>query len=261
MDGYQFEYQCAEILKRNGFSRVQVTQSSGDQGVDIIARKHRKKYGIQCKYYSYPVGNKAVQEAYAGANFYDCDKAMVMTNLTFTRAATELAEKLEVELWDHCPTTRYYSLLFKLMSLMNIVFFLYGILLLFFIQNKDTFSFHLPGGVLLGVLLVAASVFGFLGWRFVLCNLAAGSIYLYLSLHTVLLPAITSAAYSDSLFIACLLAGGAQTALTRSPCCLLVAYASFPPVLSSYCTTQKSPGIKLSGAFCVYLVLTYSALD
>lgn len=117
MDGYQFEYQCAEILQRNGFSRVQVTQSSGDQGVDIIARKHRKKYGIQCKYYSYPVGNKAVQEAYAGANFYDCDKAMVMTNLTFTRAATELAEKLEVELWDHCPTTRYYSLLFKLMSL------------------------------------------------------------------------------------------------------------------------------------------------
>ena len=90
-----------------------------------------------------------------------------------------------------------YSLLFKLMSLMNIVFFLYGILLLFFIQNKDTFSFHLPGGVLLGVLLVAASVFGFLGWRFVLCNLAAGGIYLYLSLHTVLLPAITSAAYSD----------------------------------------------------------------
>ena len=78
MDGYQFEYQCAEILKRNGFSRVQVTQSSGDQGVDIIAHKHRKKYGIQCKYYSYPVGNKAVQEAYAGANFYDCDRAMVM---------------------------------------------------------------------------------------------------------------------------------------------------------------------------------------
>ena len=191
MDGYQFEYQCAEILKRNGFSRVQVTQSSGDQGVDIIAHKHRKKYGIQCKYYSYPVGNKAVQEAYAGANFYDCDKAMVMTNLTFTRSATELAQKLEVELWDHCPTTRYYSLLFKLMSLMNIVFFLYGILLLFLLQNKSTVPFSLPGDFLTGTLLVAASVFGFLGWRFVLCNLAAGGIYLYLSLHTVLLPRST----------------------------------------------------------------------
>lgn len=143
------------------------------------------------------VGNKAVQEAYAGANFYDCDRAMVMTNLTFTRAATELAEKLEVELWDHCPTTRYYSLLFKLMSLMNIVFFLYGILLLFLMQNKNMFPIQLPGDFLIGALLVAASVFGFLGWRFVLCNLAAGGIYLYLSLHTVLLPAITNAAYSD----------------------------------------------------------------
>ena len=122
---------------------------------------------------------------------------MVMTNLTFTRSATELAQKLEVELWDHCPTTRYYSLLFKLMSLMNIAFFLYGILLLFLLQNKSTVPFSLPGDFLTGTLLVAASVFGFLGWRFVLCNLAAGGIYLYLSLHTVLLPAINNAAYSD----------------------------------------------------------------
>lgn len=80
---------------------------------------------------------------------------------------------------------------------MNIVFFLYGILLLFFIKNKTTFPIQLPGDFLIGSFLVAASVFGFLGWRFVLCNLAAGGIYLYLSLHTILLPAITSAAYSD----------------------------------------------------------------
>ena len=128
MDGYQFEYQCAAILKRKHFSKIEVTKSSGDQGVDIIAYKHRKKYGIQCKYYTYPVGNKAVQEAYAGANFYDCDKAMVMTNTTFTRSASELAEKLEVELWANCPTSRYYSVPFKLMGLINIVLFIYGIL-------------------------------------------------------------------------------------------------------------------------------------
>ena len=88
MDGYEFEYQCAKILKRKHFSKIKVTQSSGDQGIDIIAFKHRKKYGIQCKYYTHPVGNKAVQEAYAGANFYDCDKAVVMTNITFTKSAT-----------------------------------------------------------------------------------------------------------------------------------------------------------------------------
>ena len=55
MDGYQFEEQCAIILKRKHFSKIEVTKSSGDQGVDIIAFKHRKKYGIQCKYYTYPV--------------------------------------------------------------------------------------------------------------------------------------------------------------------------------------------------------------
>ena len=52
MDGYQFEEQCAIILKRKHFSKIEVTKSSGDQGVDIIACKHRKKYGIQCKYYT-----------------------------------------------------------------------------------------------------------------------------------------------------------------------------------------------------------------
>ena len=91
MDGLQFEHRCAELLRYRGFHKVTVTKGSGDQGVDILAKKNGIKYGIQCKYYSYPVGNKAIQEAYAGAVFYDCDKAMVMTNSTFTRAAWELA--------------------------------------------------------------------------------------------------------------------------------------------------------------------------
>ena len=69
MDGHEYEYACAQYLKRNGFTKVQVTKASGDQGIDIIATKE-KKYGIQCKYYSGAVGNKAVQEAYAGSKFY-----------------------------------------------------------------------------------------------------------------------------------------------------------------------------------------------
>lgn len=196
MDGYQFEYQCAAILKRKHFSKIEVTKSSGDQGVDIIAYKRRKKYGIQCKYYTYPVGNKAVQEAYAGANFYDCDKAMVMTNTTFTRSATELAEKLEVELWANCPTSRYYSVPFKLMGLMNIILFIYGLLKLL----SPQYSFiHLPFTVdhaTLGIIL-AASVCGLIGWRLMLCNLVAAGAYLYLALHLILLPAINNSGYTD----------------------------------------------------------------
>ena len=84
MNGHKYEHRCAQMLRRKGFHHVEVTKKSGDQGVDIIAYKHFSKYAIQCKYYSYPVGNKAVQEVYAGGKYYDCDRCIVMTNGTFT---------------------------------------------------------------------------------------------------------------------------------------------------------------------------------
>ncbi len=127
MDGLQFEHRCAELLRYRGFHKVTVTKGSGDQGVDILAQKNGLKYGIQCKYYSHPVGNKAIQEAYAGADFYDCDAAMVMTNNTFTRAARELAEKLEVELWEYCSPNGSSPLITRLMRIFNVFFLLTGV--------------------------------------------------------------------------------------------------------------------------------------
>ena len=173
MDGYEFEYQCAKILKRKHFSKIKVTQSSGDQGIDIIAFKHRKKYGIQCKYYTHPVGNKAV----------------VMTNITFTKSATQLAQKLDVELWPNCPVTPFYSLPFKIMSLLNAVLFLYAVLA--FLSLKPEFDFiHLPfvPDTLTLVIILTASISGIFGWSFFLCNLIAAGAYLYLAFHTLILP-------------------------------------------------------------------------
>lgn len=100
MDGHQYEHECAKILRSKGFSNVSVTKGSGDQGIDVIAYSGGKKYGIQCKYYTSPVGNHAVQEAFSGAKYYNCDVAAVMTNNTFTPAAKELARKTGVLLWD-----------------------------------------------------------------------------------------------------------------------------------------------------------------
>ena len=70
-----------------------------------------------------PLEIKTVQEAYAGANFYDCDKAVVMTNITFTKSATQLAQKLDVELWPNCPVTLFTVYRFKIMSSLNAVAF------------------------------------------------------------------------------------------------------------------------------------------
>ena len=100
MEGHAYEYACARYLQSRGFTNIEVTKASGDQGLDIVAHKDGKKYGIQCKNYSRPVGNKAVQEAYSGAQFYKCDKAAVITNNTFTKSAKELAASTGVELWE-----------------------------------------------------------------------------------------------------------------------------------------------------------------
>jgi restriction system protein len=99
-DGYQFETYIANLLKKNGFSKVKVTQKSGDYGVDVIAEKGGYRYAFQCKLYSQPVGLKAVQEIYAGKKYYNCHVGVVITNNTFTSSATELAYKTGVLLWD-----------------------------------------------------------------------------------------------------------------------------------------------------------------
>lgn len=100
LTGPEFESYVAKVLYDNGFRKIQVTKGSGDQGVDILATRNGKRYGIQCKNYEGSVGNFAVQEAYAGAQYYGCDEAAVICPGEFTRGAKELAQSTGVLLWD-----------------------------------------------------------------------------------------------------------------------------------------------------------------
>lgn len=100
MEGHEFEYYCADLLRRAGFLEVEVTRGSGDYGIDILAERDGVTYAIQCKRYDGPVGVKAVQEAYAGRDYYDRMVGAVMTNQYFTRPAVEVAQKLKILLWD-----------------------------------------------------------------------------------------------------------------------------------------------------------------
>lgn len=188
MDGHDFEYYCARLLRKNGFHHVEVTRGSGDQGIDIVAYKHRKKYGVQCKCYSYYLGNKSVQEAYAGMKFYECDVAAVLTNQYFTNSAIALAEKTEVLLWNRtvlnelrkCKKPWFLSLLGILGSFLGIwlFYFLYttegvealgvfpgnvqvifcGLLILsglFLFAERGSFFFSAISTVLLGAAVLA----------------------------------------------------------------------------------------------------------
>lgn len=100
MEGHDFEYYCAELLRQQGFLEVEVTKGSGDYGIDILAEKDGVTYAIQCKRYTAPVGVKAIQEAYAGRDYYDRMVGAVLTNQYFTQPAVEAAKKLKILLWD-----------------------------------------------------------------------------------------------------------------------------------------------------------------
>lgn len=101
MDGHKFEHYCADLLIDNGFLDVEVTQGSGDHGVDILARKDDITYAIQCKCYSSnSVGNDAVQQAKAGKEYYNKDIAVVLTNQYFSHQAKDEASVIGVKLWD-----------------------------------------------------------------------------------------------------------------------------------------------------------------
>ena len=99
MSGTEFEEFVSTLFRQMGYN-TKITQTTGDQGIDVIAVKNGVKLGIQAKCYTNTVGNSAVQEAVAGKGYYSCDKVMVITNNYFTSSAASLAQSNNVVLWD-----------------------------------------------------------------------------------------------------------------------------------------------------------------
>ena len=95
VDGHEFEHWVADALRSFGWETL-VTPMAGDQGIDVIASKNGLRVGIQCKLYSQPVGNKAIQEAMAGARYHGLHRAAVLSNASFTRSAQDLAASTDV---------------------------------------------------------------------------------------------------------------------------------------------------------------------
>lgn len=49
MEGHDFEFFCADLLREAGFEDVEVTRGSGDFGADILCEKDGVTYAVQCK--------------------------------------------------------------------------------------------------------------------------------------------------------------------------------------------------------------------
>lgn len=109
MDGHDFEYFCASVMKKNGFDTAEVTRSSGDHGADIIATRNNVRYAVQCKRWSSAVGNKVVQDVFYAKEVYHCHVGIIITNNTFTSAAREAAKEAGIVLWDGDFLRKYIS--------------------------------------------------------------------------------------------------------------------------------------------------------
>lgn len=90
MRGTDFEHFLATVLREQG-AMVQLTKTSGDQGVDLVAIIDNRRIAIQAKGYAGSVGNAAVQQVVAGRAMYHCEGCAVITNSYFTPSAIELA--------------------------------------------------------------------------------------------------------------------------------------------------------------------------
>ncbi len=104
MTGHEFERFLAKLFQRMGY-RAQVVGASGsDFGADLVIEKGGVKIAVQAKNYDGGrVGNDAVQQAIAGATFYDCKAALVVTNASYTKAALLQARAcglFPVTLWN-----------------------------------------------------------------------------------------------------------------------------------------------------------------
>lgn len=99
MSGEVFEKYLEVLFERLGY-KVERTRYIGDYGADLIIERDGVKTVVQAKRYKGKVGIKAIQEVLGAKGYYNCDRAMVITNSYFTRQAKELADKNGVELWD-----------------------------------------------------------------------------------------------------------------------------------------------------------------
>jgi hypothetical protein len=99
MDGARFEGFVADLFGAMGH-RVVLYGGAGDQGVDMVVYPRGERVAVQCKNHSRPVGNRPVQEVYAGARHHRCVEAWVVAPAGYTKGARDLAKSTGVSLHD-----------------------------------------------------------------------------------------------------------------------------------------------------------------
>jgi restriction system protein len=96
IDPNAFERFCQRLLRKSGFTRVEVTGKSGDGGIDGVGvlRVNLISFQVlfQCKRWKGSVGSEVVRN-FRGAMQGTADKGLIITTATFTAEARKEAAR------------------------------------------------------------------------------------------------------------------------------------------------------------------------
>lgn len=99
MNPRQYEEMIAAHFRRKGYA-AQLTPHSNDYGVDCIAERPGERIAIQAKMYGRglrAVNRKTIMELRGAMHYFDCNKAILVTDGELLRDAWQVAAKLGVE--------------------------------------------------------------------------------------------------------------------------------------------------------------------
>ncbi len=99
LGGRRFEYFVAELFSSMGY-KVEVTNASGDGGVDAKATKEGKTIVIQCKNYKNPVGSGVVRDFFAAMIDAGVSEGIIVSTSTFSAHAEDFAARRNIRLID-----------------------------------------------------------------------------------------------------------------------------------------------------------------
>jgi restriction system protein len=100
MNPRQFEELVCEYFRNQGY-KAEITSYSNDYGIDVFATKGKEKLAIQAKMYgssTRKINRQMIMELYGAKDYFDCTKAIIVTNGALLSDAIEVANKLKIEI-------------------------------------------------------------------------------------------------------------------------------------------------------------------
>jgi len=101
IDWQQFERLVGEVFRRQGYAVEETGNAGPDGGVDLVLRKGRKRFLVQCKQWrALKVGVKVVRELYGVVAAQGAAGGFVVTSGHFTEDARQFAASCKLTLVD-----------------------------------------------------------------------------------------------------------------------------------------------------------------